>query len=81
MTIGTTLNGDIAAMFSEKLNLDVPAADTDLVDAGLLDSLTFVELLLLLEQEFGIEITIDNLEIDDFRSISRIAMFVARQNV
>ncbi|HVH66992.1 MAG TPA: acyl carrier protein [Gemmatimonadales bacterium] len=67
----------IAALFASKLNVQVPSFDTDLIDTGLVDSLTFVEFLAQLEQEFGIHVSLDDLELDHFRSIARIAGFVA----
>ena len=58
------------------LNLEVPSEDTDLFDSGLLDSLTFVELLVQVEEQMGVTVTLENLEPDNFRSIRRIASFV-----
>lgn len=70
----------IAAIFSEQMNLEVPSVDTDLFDAGLLDSLAFVDLLVRLEQEFGIHVSPDDLEIENFRSIAKITAFAASKN-
>ena len=67
----------IARLFSETLHRDVPSVDTDLFESGLLDSLAFVDLLVQLEREFGTTIALDDLEVDNFRSIDRIASFVA----
>ncbi|TLY13595.1 MAG: acyl carrier protein [Nitrospirae bacterium] len=69
----------ITAIFREKLKLDVPSPQTDLLQAGLMDSLTFVELLVHLEQEFGLTISIQNLEVENVRSLARIADFVRSQ--
>ena len=66
----------IAVIFSQALHLDVPAHDTDLFDTGVLDSLAFVELLLQLEREFGVTTTVDDLDVETFRSIACIADFV-----
>jgi len=60
----------------ETMNLEVPSADTDLFQDGLLDSLTFVELLVKLEEELGASISLDDLEPDNFRSVDHIASFV-----
>ena len=70
------LRNRIARLFSEALHRDVPSEDTDLFESGLLDSLGFVDLLVHLEQEFGTRIALDDLEIDNFRSIAGIANFV-----
>jgi acyl carrier protein len=70
----------IILIFSEKLNLEVPSVDTDLVEGGILDSLAFVELLVLLEQEFAVEVPLDSVDIDNFRSIAKIAEFIVGMN-
>ena len=71
-----TLRERIARVFSDVLSVDVPAADTDLFGTGVLDSLAFVELLVQLEREFGIKTSADDLEVENFQSIARIADFV-----
>ena len=66
----------LSALFSAKLNLEVPSTDTDLLESGILDSMTFVDLLVCLEKEFNQTISLDRLEIDNFRSIDRIVSFL-----
>lgn len=70
----------IAGLFMQELDINVPSTDTDLIDTGLLNSLVFIELLLQLEQNFQIQISLQDFEIDDFRSIKNIAEFVLHQN-
>ena len=70
----------ITALFSEKLNVQVSSVETDLIDSGLVDSLTFVEFLAQLEKEFGIQVSLEDLEIEHFRTISRIASFIASKS-
>lgn len=69
----------LVKLFASALHLDVPSVDTDLFDAGVLDSFAFVELLLQLEREFGITTSVEDLEADNFKSIARIADFVMQQ--
>jgi acyl carrier protein len=76
MTGNSDLKERIASLFQEALNLEIPSSETDLFDAGVLDSLAFVELLLQLEREFGVTPAVDDLEVDNFRTIARIAAFV-----
>ena len=71
----------LTELFARKLNVDVPSVDTDLMETGLLDSLTLVELLAQLEETFGVSISIDDLEFENFRSIASIAGFVAQRKV
>jgi acyl carrier protein len=67
----------LRALFADDLNVLVPAGDTDLIATGLLDSLALVEMLARVEQEFGVTIEFEELEIENFRSICSIAEFVA----
>lgn len=67
------------ALFVECFNIEVPSPDTDLLDTGALDSLQFVELLAQLEQRFGFQVKVSDIDIDDLRTIERIARLVAEQ--
>ncbi|MBI3493071.1 MAG: acyl carrier protein [Acidobacteria bacterium] len=70
------IRAHVAAIF-ESLNLEVPEGDVDLFDTGVLDSLAFVQLLLQLEERLGVTVSLDDLEIDNFRTIEHIIDFVA----
>jgi acyl carrier protein len=72
---------EIQRIFGEQLGLEVPAAETDLFASGTLDSLVLVRLLVALEERLGARIALDSLEMSDFRSIARIAGFLARDGV
>lgn len=72
-----TVDERVARLFVSRLNLEAPADEVDLFETGLLDSLAFVQLLVGLEEEFGIRLSLDEIEVDAFRSIGRIAAFVA----
>ena len=76
MTDRATLHRRIANWFLTSLNLEIPSPETDLFETGVLDSLGFVELVLHLEQEFGVKITLEQVEIDNFRSVERIVTFL-----
>jgi acyl carrier protein len=75
-----TLRADIADLFSERLGLSIPSADADLFEAGILDSMSFVELLLQIETVFGLALNLRDVEFENFRSIDRIADFIARND-
>jgi methoxymalonate biosynthesis acyl carrier protein len=70
------LRGRITRLFEERLNLEIPSAETDLFESGALDSMAFVELLAQIESEFGVQVALGDIEMDNFRSIERIAGFV-----
>jgi acyl carrier protein len=72
---------EVANLFVQQLNVEVPAPETDLFATGILDSLRFVELLAALEETFAIEVSLEDIEIDDFRTLSHIAAFVAGRQV
>jgi D-alanine--poly(phosphoribitol) ligase subunit 2 len=76
MNAANGLHDRICRVFTDKLKIEIPGADVDLFETGVLDSLAFVELLLHLESEFGVTVPVDDLEIDNFRSIARVADFV-----
>ena len=79
MTDTLALQQQVASLFSEKLNLDVASVETDLIETGLLDSLALVELMAQLEESFDVSISTDDMELENFRSITSIAMFVMRR--
>lgn len=81
MSDTTQLQHRIANLFSTALNLDVPSADSDLFDTGVLDSLAFVQLLFHLEQEFGVSTSVDDMEVENFKSITNIANFLKARGV
>ena len=70
------LHAQLRAFFSEKLSIEVSSVDADLIQTGILDSLALVELLAYIEKEFGTEISLDDIGIEDFHSIAKIAEFV-----
>jgi methoxymalonate biosynthesis acyl carrier protein len=72
---------DIRQVLSEKMFIDVGSNDTDLLGTGLLDSLALIQLLVHLEEAFGVKIALDEIEIEDLRSISSIATLVDRSAV
>jgi acyl carrier protein len=75
----SALEARIRQVFRDKLKLDVPSVDTDLFETAALDSMVFVDLLLYLERELGVTVALEDIEFDHFRSIERIAEFVANR--
>jgi acyl carrier protein len=66
----------VKSILANVINADVPSNTTDLVETGMLDSLALVSFILELETAFGLNVSYDNLEIDNFRTITSIAKFV-----
>lgn len=73
------LAGELSALFRELLHVEVPDAGSDLFESGLLDSLNLVQLLLHIEDRFRVCVRLDEIELDDLRSIEAIARLLARQ--
>jgi methoxymalonate biosynthesis acyl carrier protein len=48
-----------------------------LFETGVLDSLTFVDLVLYLEEQFDVRVGPDDMEPENFRSVAKISEFVA----
>ena len=70
----------VQQLFLETLNVQVPSQDADLIESGLIDSLALVELLFAIEREFSVSLPLDDLEIENFRSVDRISeVIVAAQ--
>jgi len=52
------------------------SAQTRLMDEGLIDSLSFVDLLFALEQKFSVEIPLEEIDFEQFASAETIAAFI-----
>jgi D-alanine--poly(phosphoribitol) ligase subunit 2 len=78
MQAAKRLAGDIRAVLRDHLTVMVDSPDVDLLETGLIDSIGLVELILQLEDRFGVSLPMDALEIDDFRSINKIADLITR---
>jgi D-alanine--poly(phosphoribitol) ligase subunit 2 len=77
LTNATAIIERLGALFTERFHIEVPSADTDLLETGILDSFQFVELLFQLEQHFGLRVSIDDIDLEDLRTLARIARLVA----
>lgn len=70
---------ELGRLFAARLHIEVPSADTDLIDTGLLDSLRLVELLLYLEADLGWRLPIEDIDLDDLRSVRRLAALIEQR--
>jgi len=66
----------IQEIFCEELQIDPPPIEYELLEAGLLDSMMFVSLLMHLEEEFGVKVALQDIELTDFSTIAKIAKVV-----
>jgi acyl carrier protein len=81
MQTAPTLLRDLTTLFLDRLFIEVPSAETDLLESGLLDSLQLVKLLLYIEEDLGHRIPLDEIGLDDLRSLERIARVIAARQL
>ena len=55
------------------------AADEDLLGGGLLDSIGVMSLVFFIEREFGVQVPPEDVTIENFQTLERIAAYVARR--
>jgi D-alanine--poly(phosphoribitol) ligase subunit 2 len=68
----------IIEIFSERFDTRLESDGVDLLETGLVDSVKIVELVLEIEQRFGVSLPFEELEIEDFRTVPRLAERIAR---
>ncbi len=71
----------LTELVRDRLGVEVPTPDTDLVDTGLLDSLALVTLIVGIEDTFGCRLPLDDFDLDRFRSIEAMAAFLDEAGV
>lgn len=64
-------------LLEEELHLDVASPEADLFATAGLDSLAFVQMLVRIEEIFGRRIPLEELELDDLKSVRRISRLLA----
>ena len=74
-----SLVDELSALLDEALHIEVPSPETDLIESGLLDSLQLVQLLLHIEERMGTRIPLDEVDLEDLRSVGRLARLVAQR--
>ena len=72
----TTLHDQITTILREALQVEVPSVDTDLIAIGVLDSLAIVTIIGEIEERLRVELPLDDLDVDSFRTVASMADFV-----
>jgi acyl carrier protein len=70
---------EVRELISRTIAVDVRDENEDLIENAVLDSLALVELLFELERRFDVVLVVGELDIENFRTLSRIARLVAEQ--
>jgi len=73
-----TVRQQILDIFLECFDTRVESPEVDLLAARFVDSVKIVDLVLEIEACFGVSLPFEELEIEDFRTISRLAERVER---
>lgn len=76
----TDIKQSLVQFFQDQFDIELPSTSEDLIEAGILDSLMLIELVVFIESDFSVATELDDLEMENFVSIDSMARFVtARQ--
>lgn len=62
---------------ADVIDLEAVSEETDLFEVARIDSLALVELIFALEQELGVSLPLEELDVEHFRSVRAISALVA----
>jgi D-alanine--poly(phosphoribitol) ligase subunit 2 len=68
----------VRILIRDVLSFEVPTDNTDLIDSGVIDSLALVTMIAEIEEEFQVELPLDDFDVEQFRSVQRIAEFLSK---
>jgi methoxymalonate biosynthesis acyl carrier protein len=64
---------------NNSINIDGLADDENLFESGIVNSLFAVQLMTFVERSFGIEIGMEDLDVENFKSVNATATFINRK--
>jgi acyl carrier protein len=76
----TDVEQTILAFLRKRVGVELPSADANLIETGILDSMMFVDLIVLIEEEFDVVAELNDLEIENFATVARVARFVVERS-
>src|SRR5213592_248819 len=65
---------------NNSINIDGLGDDENLFESGIVNSLFAVQLMTFVERSFGIEIGMEDLDVENFKSVSATAAFINRKS-
>jgi D-alanine--poly(phosphoribitol) ligase subunit 2 len=68
----------IGELVTNTLGVHAPAPDVDLIESGLIDSLSLVTLIAELETAFDVRFPLESFDVEDFRTLERMAAVVSK---
>ena len=75
----TEVKEAVRTFIAQSVNISGLGDDADLFETGIVNSLFAVQLTTFVEARFGIEVGMDDLEIENFKSIAATTAFVLRK--
>jgi acyl carrier protein len=76
----TAVEQTILAFLRERFGVELPSSGVNLIETGVLDSMMFVDLIVLIEEQYGVVAELDDLEIENFATVERMAQFVVERS-
>jgi methoxymalonate biosynthesis acyl carrier protein len=70
---------ELTGFFATATAGNTPGPDEDYFALGLVNSLLALELVAHVERRFGIEVDVEDLDLDNFRTLNRVTAFVCRK--
>jgi acyl carrier protein len=70
----------VRRFIAQSVNVGGLDEDENLFESGIVNSLFAVQLMTFIERTFGIEVGIDDLDIENFKSLRATAAFVSRKS-
>ena len=77
--IETDIKTSLTQFFRDQFKVELSSTSEDLIDAGVLDSLMLIEVVMFMETEFSVTTELDDLEMENFLTIDNMARFVAER--
>ena len=76
----TNVKETVRNFINNSINIDGLGDDENLFESGIVNSLFAVQLMTFVERNFGIEIGMEDLDVENFKSVSATAMFIERKS-
>ena len=70
---------EILTILRDDIDIQVPSPDSELLESGLLDSMKLVDLIVVLEKRFEVQLDLISLDFGDLESVQSLARLVDRR--
>jgi len=77
---GEEIRDSVRRFISSAVNITQLDDDANLFESGVVNSLFAIQLMTFIEKTFGIEVGVDDLDIENFKSLNATAAFVHRKH-